>query len=129
MRFAFAGVLCCVVGCLDELPDDPTPPAARVVTAWDPLLCRDPRQRVVVELEDDDGFAISSSAACVIGGLTIDARKWGFYSGVVYAWMLGEPMHAVMRVTLAVANRTIRRPSLPSGPVAAVAEPSRPAFA
>lgn len=108
MRFAVLILVCCVVGCLDELPDDPTPPAARVVTSWDPLLCRDPRQRVVVELEDDDGFAISSSAACVIGGLTLDARKWGFYSGVVYAWQLGEPMRAVMRVSIAVDSPVIR---------------------
>ena len=78
MRFACLLVVVTISGCLDDLPDDPTPPAARVVTAWDPLLCRDPRQRVVVELEDDDGFAISSSAACVIGSLTLDARKWGF---------------------------------------------------
>ena len=62
MRFVFVVFAVVVTGCLDELPDDPTPPAARVVTAWDPLLCKDPRQRVVVELEDDDGFAISSSA-------------------------------------------------------------------
>ena len=108
-----ASVICIVLsfvlaGCLDELPDDPTPPAARVVTAWDPLLCKDARRRVVVELEDDDGFAISSSAACVIGSLTLDARKWGFYSGVVYSWMLGEPMGAVTRVTLAVDAPVIR---------------------
>ena len=108
MRSAFVVLMFMVGGCLDELPEDPTPPAARVVTSWDPLLCRDPRQRVVVELEDDDGFAISSSAACVIGGLTIDARKWGFYSGVVYSWMLGEPMRAVMRVSLAVDAPVIR---------------------
>ncbi|MBA3455786.1 MAG: hypothetical protein H0T42_22005, partial [Deltaproteobacteria bacterium] len=108
MRFALLVVMCVTSGCLDELPDDPTPPAARVVTSWDPRLCRDPRQRVVVELEDDDGFAMSSSAGCVIGGLTIDARKWGFYSGVVYSWMLGEPMRAVMRVTLAVDAPVIR---------------------
>lgn len=108
MRFARVVLLWLVSGCLDELPDDPTPPAARVVTAWDPLLCREPRQRVVVELEDDDGFAISSSAACVIGSLTLDARKWGFYSGVVYSWMLGEPMRAPIRVSLAVDAPMIR---------------------
>jgi len=107
MRAAWLFILVCS-GCLDELPGDPPPPVARVVTSWDPLQCRDPRQRVVVELEDDDGFAISSSAACVIGGLTLDARKWGFYSGVVYSWMLGEPMRAVTRVTLAIDAPVIR---------------------
>lgn len=94
--------------CLTDVPDPPGPPAARVVTSWDPLECHDARQRVVVELEDEDGFEISSSAACRVGGLTLDARSWGIYTGRVYSWMLGEPISSVTRVTLTVDAPVIR---------------------
>jgi len=108
MRSVMVMMIVVLSGCLDELPDDPTPPAARLVTAWDPLRCQHERQRVVVELEDDDGFAISSSAACRIGSVTIDARKWGFYTGRVYSWMLGEPIKSVVPVTIAIDAPVIR---------------------
>lgn len=94
--------------CLSELPDgDPAPPAARLLTTWDPLACGEPH-RVVVELEDDDGVAISASAPCWLGGVTLDAPRWGVYRGRVYGWELGEVVRAVVPVELTVDAPVVR---------------------
>ena len=90
----------CVVGCVDTpLPD--TEPQARIVAAWDPLLCGDPH-RVVIELEDDDGAKLSRSVPCELGGITLDIRHWGVYRGRIYAWSLGPEIRAVTQVRLDV---------------------------
>ncbi len=76
------------VACIDApVPD--TPPAARVVTAWDPLVCGAPH-RVVVELEDDAGIMIAASTTCSAGMVTLDAPHFGIYRGRIYAWELDE---------------------------------------
>lgn len=93
--------------CVTDIPEEPDEPAARVVASWDPLLCGDPH-RVVVELEDSDGVEISSSAPCWLGGVTLDAPRWGIYSGRVYTWVLGEPIRSIMRVTVTVDAPVIR---------------------
>ena len=90
----------CVAGCVDApLPD--VEPQARIVAAWDPLLCGDPH-RVVIELEDDAGAKLSRSVPCDAGGVTIDIVHWGVYRGRIYAWALGPEIRSVTYVRLDV---------------------------
>lgn len=104
----------CVLGvlfafsCVTDAPDveDP-PPAARIVIAWDPLLCGVPH-RVVVELEDDDGVELASSTPCSMGMLTLDAPRWGIYRGRFYAWVLDEPIRSITRISIAVDAPIVR---------------------
>ncbi|HEY5921545.1 MAG TPA: hypothetical protein VIV11_07730 [Kofleriaceae bacterium] len=90
----------CVSGCVDTPLPDPEP-QARIVAAWDPLLCGEPH-RVVIELEDDDGRKLSRSVPCEVGGITIDVPEWGIYSGRIYAWSLGPEIRSVTEVRLDV---------------------------
>ena len=62
-------------------------PQARLVTSWDPLACGSPH-RVAIEIEDDDGRMLSTSAPCELGEMTIDVPVWGVYLGRIYAWSL-----------------------------------------
>lgn len=90
----------CVAGCIDTpLPD--LEPQARIVAAWDPLLCGEPH-RVVIELEDDGGAKVSKSVPCNAGGTTIDVLHWGVYRGRIYAWLLGPEIRSVVHVRLDV---------------------------
>jgi hypothetical protein len=90
----------CVAGCIDTpLPD--LEPQARVVAAWDPLLCGEPH-RIVIELEDADGRKLSRSVPCETGGVTIDIDEWGVYTGRIYAWTLGPAIRAETQVRLDV---------------------------
>jgi hypothetical protein len=90
----------CVVGCVDTPLSDPEP-QARVVAAWDPLVCGDPH-RVVIELEDGDGSKLARSVPCGAGGITIDIPRWGVYRGRIYAWAFGPEIRSVMAVHLDV---------------------------
>lgn len=74
--------------CLDT-PLAPSPPAARIQASWDPLACGPPH-RVAIELEDDGGAEVSSSAPCTLGGIALDLAHFGVYRGRVYAWEAGE---------------------------------------
>ena len=76
--------------------------ASRVIASWEPERCTNDRQRVVVELEDDAGLRVTSSASCRAGALALDLLAWGRYRGRVYAWMLGEPVRAATMVSLTV---------------------------
>jgi hypothetical protein len=79
-------VLSLCSACIDTpMPD--IEPQARLVTAWDPLLCGEPH-RVVIELEDERGADISRSVPCELGRLSLDLPMWGIYRGKVYAWDL-----------------------------------------
>ncbi len=78
------------VACIDT-PEDPPPPIARLVAAWDPLSCGAPH-RVAIELEDEAGYMISGSTPCALGSLTLDAPHFGIYRGRIYAWDLEQPM-------------------------------------
>lgn len=98
----FAGLLLVWLGCVDTVPDGDPPPAARILASWDPFACKDDHQRVVVELEDDAGIGIASSASCRVGRLTLDAPVWGVYRGRVYTWVLGEPIRSIVPVLLTV---------------------------
>jgi hypothetical protein len=94
--------------CLDgPLPD--TPPAARIVTAWDPLQCGPPH-RVVVELEDDAGLPIAASTACSTGMLVLDAPHFGIYRGRIYSWQLDDvvEIRSVMPIRLTVDEPIVR---------------------
>lgn len=96
------------VACIDApLPD--TPPAARIVAAWDPLACGEPH-RVVVELEDEAGTRLSSSTQCATGMLTLDAPHWGIYRGRLYAWELEREVEirSVMNVLMTVDEPVVR---------------------
>jgi hypothetical protein len=77
---------CVAGGCIDApLPD--REPQARLVTSWDPLACGSPH-RVAIEIEDDDGRMLSTSAPCELGEMTIDVPAWGIYRGRIYAWSI-----------------------------------------
>ena len=60
------------------------------------------RQRVVVELEDDDGREVRSSAPCAVGRLTLEASTWGLYRGRIYTWVLDRPIRSIAPVQLVV---------------------------
>jgi hypothetical protein len=90
----------CVSGCVDMPMPDPEP-QARIVVAWDPLVCGEPH-RVVIELEDNDGAKLSRSVPCGAGGITIDVPRWGVYRGRIYAWTLGPEIRSVMQVRVDV---------------------------
>jgi hypothetical protein len=86
--------------CIDA-PLPPGPAVARLVTAWDPLACGDPH-RVVVELEDEDGAALSASVPCNLGGLTLDVPHFGSYRGRIYAWALAAPIRSITPIELSI---------------------------
>ncbi|MDX2088985.1 MAG: hypothetical protein SFX73_14105 [Kofleriaceae bacterium] len=93
--------------CVIEAPDEPPPPSARILIAWDTSRCVDPH-RLVVELEDEDGVDISSSAPCWLGAVTLDAPRWGIYRGRLYAWVLDEPIRAVAKLLITVDAPVVR---------------------
>lgn len=95
MRAMMVGLLSVLglAGCLDA-PLEPGPAAARLVVDWDPLACGEPH-RVVVELADDGGAALSASVPCNLGGLTVDVAHLGVYRGRIYAWALAAPIRSV----------------------------------
>lgn len=101
----FVGMLLPVLvlwSCIPEVPDEPGASAARILASWDPLACRDDAQRVALELEDEDGAEIASSAPCRLGGLTLDAPRWGIYRGQIYSWTLDEPIRSITPVLLVI---------------------------
>jgi hypothetical protein len=92
--------------CIDA-PVEAGSPIARVVTAWDPLACGDPH-RVAVELADEGGAAVSASAPCTIGGVTVDVGHLGAYRGRVYAWALGAPIRSEAPLEVMVDEPIVR---------------------
>lgn len=88
--------------CIPDGPDELELSAARIVASWDPLACLDDTQRVVLELEDEDGAEIASSAPCRVGGMTLDAPRWGIYRGRIYSWRLDEPIRSITPVLLVI---------------------------
>lgn len=96
-----AALLGAAVGACIDVPPEAGPAVARLVTAWDPLACGEPH-RVVVELEADDGAALSASTPCNIGGLTLDVPHFGSYRGRIYAWALAAPIRSIMPVEVSI---------------------------
>jgi hypothetical protein len=72
--------------CVDT-PLEPAPPIARLIAEWDPLACGQPH-RVAIDLADDQGDVVSTSAPCAIGSVSIDMPHLGTYRGQAYAWDL-----------------------------------------
>jgi hypothetical protein len=93
------------VACIDA-PVDPPEPQSRLVASWDPRACGEPH-RVVLELEDEAGARISSSAPCALGGLAIDVLHFGVYRGRIYAWDLGD-ISSVTPVRLDIDEPIVR---------------------
>ena len=92
--------------CVDTpLPRDE--PQARVIAAWDPLQCGEPH-RVVIELEDEAGIPLASSAPCAVGTLTLDAPRFGLYRGQIYAWTLDGTVRSIAPLELAVDAPVLR---------------------
>ncbi len=89
-----------LAGCLDA-PLEPGPAVARLVVGWDPLACGEPH-RVVVELADDAGAALSASVPCNLGGVTVDVAHLGVYRGRIYAWALAAPVRSVMALEVTI---------------------------
>jgi hypothetical protein len=98
----------CLAGCLVDGPDVEVPKAARIIASWDPLACTGEGHRVAIELEDEDGAELAASAPCTLGGLTLEAARWGFYQGHIYTWVLGEPVRSVTPVVLVVDAPVVR---------------------
>jgi hypothetical protein len=86
--FATALFWLAFVACIDSPLPPASPPAARVVTTWDPLVCGEPH-RVVIELADDEGTMVSTSTPCSHATLSVDVPHFGTYYGRIYAWVLG----------------------------------------
>lgn len=111
--FACVGFWSVFVSCLDApVPD--LPPAARVVTAWDPRACGDPH-RVAVELEDDFGVLVTGSAPCERGSVALDVVHFGVYEARVYPWSLEAPtreiaLSARLPVDQAIVHWSVQTP-------------------
>lgn len=97
---------CLFTACIDTPESDPDP-IARVVVVWDPLSCGDPH-RIAVELEDVDGYKLSSSTPCNAGSLTIDTPHFGLYYGRVFAWEAGQDIRSITFVRLFVDEPVMR---------------------
>jgi hypothetical protein len=95
-----------LVACLDA-PAFEAPPSARIIVSWDPLACGAPH-RVAVELEDEAGAPISSSAPCALGSVTLEAPHFGVYLGRVYAWSADQPIRSITPVRLYVDEPIVR---------------------
>lgn len=98
------------VACIDARLADP-PPAARIVTAWDPIACTGHEPyRVVVELEDDAGIPLTGSTTCRAGMVVLDAPHFGIYRGRIYAWELADApvIRSEMSLHLAVDQPIVR---------------------
>ncbi len=93
------------IGCVDG-PYEPPEPASRVFAHWDPLACGEPH-RVVIDLEDEGGAPLASSAPCNRGGLTLGANHWGRYRGQIYAWHLDEDPTNETSVSLTIDAEVI----------------------
>ena len=93
-------VMMAMAGCLDA-PMEAGPAAARLVVGWDPLACGEPH-RVVIELADDSGAALSGSVPCNLGGVTVDVAHLGVYRGRIYAWALAAPVRSVMALEVTI---------------------------
>jgi len=94
------------VACIDSPPAEGTR-TARIVARWDPLACGTPH-RVAIELADEEGSPISSSAPCTAGGLELEAPHHGVYQGRVYAWTAGQPIRSIMPARLVVDEAVVR---------------------
>lgn len=92
--------------CIDQ-PPLPPDAAARLVVAWDPAPCGPPH-RVAVELADEAGARLSSSATCASGSIALDAPHFGVYIGRVYAWTAGEPIRSITPLHLAIDEPLVR---------------------
>jgi len=96
-----------LAACIDDPPEGEAPQGARIVVQWDPLACGVPH-RVAIELADEEGRPISSSAPCALGGLVLEAPHLGVYVGRVYAWTAGQPIRSITPVQLDVDERIVR---------------------
>ncbi|MDQ3363966.1 MAG: hypothetical protein M3680_00855 [Myxococcota bacterium] len=94
------------IACVDT-PIPENPPIARVIVSWDPLACGPPH-RIVVELEDEAGVALSSSTPCSQGSLSLDTPHFGIYRGRIFAWVAGEAIRSITSVRLAVDEPIVR---------------------
>src|SRR5262245_44428255 len=90
-----------LVACVDHPPSFEAPPSVRIVLSWDPRACGAPH-RVAIELEDEAGVPLSSSAPCALGGLTVEAPHFGVYLGRLYAWEAERPIRSITPLRLYV---------------------------
>lgn len=103
LGFALAAAL---GACIDApLPD--TEPLTRIQLDWDPRLCGEPH-RVVLELEDEAGTALSTSTPCVLGTLSLDGEAMGVYLGRLFGWTAGQPIRGEVPVRLDVDAPHVR---------------------
>jgi hypothetical protein len=96
-----------LVACIDNPPAADAMPSARIVVQWDPLACGAPH-RIAVELADEAGRPLSSSAPCALGGLTLEAPHFGVYLGRVYSWNADRPIRSITPVRLYVDEPIVR---------------------
>jgi hypothetical protein len=84
-----------LAACLDEPPAFEASSRPRIVVSWEPLACGAPH-RVALELADEAGVPVSSSAPCAQGSLSVQVLRFGVYVGRVYAWTAGQPIRSIM---------------------------------
>jgi hypothetical protein len=93
--------------CIDSPPGPTAPSGAKIVVQWDPLACGTPH-RIAVELEDEEGLPLSSSAPCALGGLSLGAPHYGVYTGRAYAWTAGQPIRSITPAWIVVDEPIVR---------------------
>ncbi len=103
LGFAVAAAL---GGCIDAPLGDPLP-LTRIQLDWDPRECGAPH-RVVLELEDEAGTAMSTSTPCVMGTLALDGEAMGIYLGRMFAWTAGAPPRSILPLRLDVDAPHVR---------------------
>jgi hypothetical protein len=96
-----------LVACIDSPPGPAATSGAKIVVQWDPLACGTPH-RIAVELEDEEGLPLSSSAPCALGGLSFGAPHLGVYVGRAYAWTAGQPIRSITPVRIVVDEPVVR---------------------
>jgi hypothetical protein len=107
LTIGWVAVAVAAAGCLEGPGSEGASGGPRIAAKWDPRACGEPH-RVALELEDEEGRRISSSAPCASGGLTLEAPHLGVYVGRIYAWTAGRPIRSVIPVQIDVDEATER---------------------
>ena len=96
-----------LAACIDEPPAFEASARPRIVVTWEPAACGTPH-RIALELADEAGVPVSSSAPCAQGSLSVQVLRFGVYVGRVYAWTAGQPIRSIMPARIEVDEPIVR---------------------